>query len=82
VSTPTFSSLNELQDFLGWCRKNGIQKVKVGEVEAHIIPDDAPAENDALREAFQAFAEREGPTAPDKLPTDLVDKELLLWSAK
>lgn len=76
-----FSSPGDLQRFLSWCRDNGVLKIKVGEIEAHIVPLDTPMAVDAsLEEAEAAFSSDAKPD--DRLPTSGIDRELLLWSAK
>ncbi len=75
-----FSSPGDVQRFLSWCRENGVLKIKVGDIEAHLTPADSQFTNPQLEEATKAF---ESDAKPDvRLPTSEVDRELLLWSAR
>lgn len=76
-----FSTPTELQQFLRWCRENGIQRIKVGEVEAAILPPEDTTSNPALDEAAAVLSDSDLPK-DDRLPASSVDRELLLWSAR
>lgn len=82
-----FSCIEELQEFLIWCRDNGIVNVQVGEVRAVIDPTAARVAPSDSIEAFIADIEnkkaREERTSQDnRLPMEPVDRELLFYSAK
>ena len=73
-----FKNIDELQDFLIWASQNGVQKIKVGQVEAEFV-------HPALRELGNVGTS----VAPEasKPPTKEVkslpdDEEMLFWSSR
>ncbi len=83
----TFSCTEELQDFLIWCRDNGIVHVQVGEVKATIDPNATRVTPSDSVEAFIADIENkkareERNQVDNRLPLEPVDRDLLMYSAK
>lgn len=80
-----FKSTQDLQEFILWCLQNGVERVKVDNLEvqfSNIYLAEKLMAAPATTEPVKANEERDtSKTLVDTVPND-ADEELLFWSAK